>query len=186
MAHHDHQPTSDMIPVSALALDEFETGLLAIMRHFMTAFSRPETQAWQTAFAIATERWGIARGPQVAQGLLAVISSMRHARSSDFRYSNPLCAGCREHATDEEAAFCMMIQSMRRDRADQARGPVLALTEGIMDPVLIQSALAFAARFPATAPQSAEQDIADLAMPERPRNIRPSARNARSHLRLIH
>ncbi|NPD15715.1 hypothetical protein HOY34_10925 [Xinfangfangia sp. D13-10-4-6] len=185
----DHIASADAVALSTLGLDVFETGLLAVTRHFMTAFARPESQAWQNAYAIAAERWGQARGPQIAHGLLAVIQALRQARQEDFHYANPLCISCREQATPEEAAFCLMLHAMRRDRADLARTPVLEVTGGRMDPMLIQVALSFCARFPAAeerhdiAPgcQSGRQD--DL--PQRP-SLRPTHRPGGRHLRLVH
>ncbi|MGA0539529.1 hypothetical protein [Neotabrizicola sp. VNH66] len=172
---HDHRPSEDACPLEMLDLDPFETGLLSVLRHLLTAFSRPETQAWQTGFSIATERWGIARGPQIAQCLLSVVQALRQARQSDFRFANPLCPDCRTWATGEEAAFCRMLQAMRRDRPDLARPAVMDLAEGVMDPVLIQAGLAFAARFPA--------EGGDLRpMPAAEPHPRPTAR----HLRLVH
>lgn len=183
---HDHLPTPDAIPVASLGLDDFETGLLAVMRHFLTAFARPESQAWQSAYAGAAERWGAARGPQVAHGLLAVIQTVRQVRREDFHYANPMCQSCREQATAEEAAFCLMIHAMRRDRADLARGAVLDLTGGRMDPMLIQVALAFAARFPAAAGASSAS-VPDAA--PAPARVSPAIRIDRPagrHLRLVH
>jgi hypothetical protein len=146
---HDHLPAADAVPVSTLGLDPFETGLLAVLRHFLTAFARPETHGWLTAFRLASERWGEVEGPKVAMGLLSVLQAMRGARRGDFDFANPLCVTCREQATMTEAAFLQMLQAMRRDRADLARDAVLILTEGTMHPSMIQAALAFAARHPA-------------------------------------
>lgn len=174
----DHLPSPDAIPVELLGLDEFETGLLSILRHFLTAFTRPETQAWQTAHAVAAERWGEARGPQIAQGLLAVLHAVRGSRRADFHYANPLCVTCRAYATAEEGALMQMLQAMRRDRSDLARVAVLQLTEGTMDPVLIQSGLAFSNRYPADA---ADMDALP-ALVEKPTHM-PAARR---HLRLVH
>ena len=137
---HDHLPSADAVPVETLGLDDFETGLLAVLRHFLTAFAHPESQAWQTAFRVAGERWGEARGPQIAMGLLQVLHSMRGARRASFAFANPLCVTCRTQATGTEAAFLHMLQAMRRDRTDLARNAVLILTEGTMDAGLIQSA----------------------------------------------
>ncbi len=172
-----HMPSDDAIPVDSLGIDAFEIGLLSILRHFMTAFARPESQAWQSAFSIAAERWGGTRGPKIAQGLLAVIQVLRQARRTDFHYANPLCLQCREMATGEEAALCLMLHAMRRDRPDLARGAVMDLTDGVMDASLIQSALAFCARFPAEPePVHAPARRAEPVLP------RPTGR----HLRLVH
>ncbi|MFE3837107.1 hypothetical protein [Pseudogemmobacter sonorensis] len=196
-----HMPSDDAVPVASLGLDDFETGLLAVLRHFMTAFARPETQAWQSAFALATELWGGARGPQVAQGLLTVVQVLRQARRADFHYANPLCPECSAMATGEEAALCLMLHAMRRDRADLARGAVMELTDGRIEPGLLQSALAFCARFPAEsrmpeshvsgAMPSPGLDPAhrpacpDTAGPDLPRP-NSAAHPSRRHLRLIH
>lgn len=173
----EHRPSEDATPVAALGLDAFETGLLAIMRHVLTAFARPETQAWQTAFAIASERWGETRGPQVVLSLLSVINALRQARTDDFRYADPLCPTCRTFVTSDEAAMMLLIQAMRRDDTSTARGAVFTLAEGVMDPVLIQSGLAFAARWPATdaLPPRAATHRAPEPPADRPR-----------HLRLVH
>ncbi|WP_198672292.1 hypothetical protein [Pseudogemmobacter bohemicus] len=192
----DHLASADAMPLATLGLDAFETGLLAVTRHFMTAFARPESQAWQGAYSIAAERWGQARGPQIAHGLLAVIQALRQAREADFHYANPLCISCRDQVTPEEAAFCLMLHAMRRDRADLARGPVLEVTGGRMDPMLIQVALSFAARFPAadaekTAAAKAAARAESLAsIPASAASQRPSQqpthRPAARHLRLVH
>ncbi len=176
MSHsHDHSPSDDAMPLALLGLDGFETGLLAVLRHFLTAFTRPETQAWQTAFAIAAERWGEAKGPQVAAGGLALLQVLRRARRRAFNYANPMCTGCREQVTGDEARLMRMVQAMRRDRADLARPEVLALTEGTMDPALIRTGLSFAALHPAE-----DADFDPLSMAERPDPRR------RAHLRLVH
>jgi hypothetical protein len=170
-------PDPDAIPLETLGLDAFETGLLAVLRHLLTAYSRPESQAWQTAFEIAAQRWGLARGPQVAMGLLPVLQALRSARRADFEFANPLCRTCRHFATDTEAAFLRMVQAMRHDRPDLARPAVLELAEGRMDPVLIQAGLAFAARFPAEP---------GTCLPLPADNDRPDPRHDRRHLRLVH
>ncbi|GAB1363208.1 hypothetical protein MASR1M32_24440 [Rhodobacter sp.] len=149
---HDHTPSVDSTPLALLGLDTFETGLLAVMRHFLTAFTRPETQGWQTAFGLASERWGEATGPQIAAGGLGLLQTLRRTRRREFMYANPLCPGCRMQVTGDEAHLMRMIRAMRRDRTDLARAEVLALTGGTMDPALIRAGLAFAARHPARRP----------------------------------
>ncbi|WP_333815136.1 hypothetical protein [Tabrizicola sp.] len=171
---YDHLPSADAVPVETLGLDEFETGLLAVLRHFLTAYARPETQDWQMAFRVAGERWGEARGPQIAMGLLSVLQSLRGARRGDFGFANPLCTTCRAYATGTEVAFLQMLQAMRRDRTDLAREAVLTISEGTMEPGLIQAALAFASRHPA------EVDAFAFAGDD------PFPRPKQRHLRLVH
>ena len=73
-------PPGNGMKVSDTGLDGFEIGLLAILRHFCTSFCTPHSQAWMTAYGIATERWGVSNGPKAAQSLLAVAEAMRRAR----------------------------------------------------------------------------------------------------------
>ena len=183
---HDHTPSDDAMPLALLGLDAFETGLLAVMRHFLTAFTRPETQGWQTAFGLASERWGEVLGPQIAAGGLGLLQTLRRARRREFIYANPLCMGCREQVTGDEAQLMRMIQAMRRDRTDLARPEVLALTAGTMDPALIRSGLAFAARHPAE-----DADPGPLTLARQRRAARPITHEAPTprrgtHLRLVH
>lgn len=171
---HDHPPAAAAVPVGTLGLDPFETGHLAVLRHFLTAFARPETHGWLTAFRLASERWGTGQGPQIAMGLLSVLQAARGARRGDFDFADPLCVTCRDHATLTEAACLRLLQAMRRDRADLARDAVLILTGGKMDPGLIQAALAFAAQHPAEADPSDRPGAGQV----------PSA--GHRHLRLVH
>jgi hypothetical protein len=171
----DHMPSPDAVLVETLGLDAFETGLLPVLRHFLTAFARPESQAWQTAFAVAAQRWDATRGPQIAMGLLPVLQALRSARRKDFLFANPLCIECRTKVTGTEAAFLRMLQAMRRDRADLARAAVMDLAEGRMDPGLIQAGLAFAARHPAQDTPLPEAELRQTHVPA-----------VRGHLRLVH
>lgn len=52
----EHLPSDDAVPLASLGLDGFETGVLAVVRHFLNSFTRPETQGWRSAYAIAVER----------------------------------------------------------------------------------------------------------------------------------
>src|SRR5690606_10456796 len=102
----DHTSPLEAIPVESLGIDRFEAGLLSVLRHFMTSFAKPESQAWQHAHAVACERWGVVRGPQIAHALLAVIQTLRQERRREFRFTGPLCLECRKLCTKDEAAFC--------------------------------------------------------------------------------
>ncbi len=129
--------------------DEFERGLLIVLRHLMTSYARPESQAWELAFGIAVERWGVADGPRIAQGVLAVVQALRRCRTARFRHADPLDAEARLRLTPDEENFIHMLHAMRRDRTAEARQRVALLTGGQMDPAMIRSALSLAARFPA-------------------------------------
>lgn len=172
----EHLPSDDAVPLASLGLDGFETGVLAVVRHFLNSFTRPETQGWRSAYAIAVERWGEAKGLPVAQGALGLLDAVRQARRASFRFANPLCVTCRGLVTGEEAALMEMLHAMRRDRADLARPAAARLGEGRLDPALLVVALAFAARHPA-APGDA---VAFAAGPDQ------QVPAGRGHLRLVH
>ncbi len=151
----DHLPGADAVPVASLGLDVFETGLLAVMRHFMQSFAQPQGQGWQHALAIAAERWGPEEGPCAAFALLRVVQEMRRARVAEFGFANPLCPACRDHATPEEAALVMMLHHMRRNRTGPARLRLAEVTGGLADARLVEAGLMLAARFPAQTPRPA-------------------------------
>ncbi len=136
--------------VDGLGLDATEQGLLVVVRHFLTSFAKPETQAWIMAFGIASERWGQSDGARMAQGLLAVLQAALQARQGrSFQFSDPLCEGCRHKATADEAALLTMLHHMRRDHTGAARLALADLTLGQMDAGLIRAGLSLAALFPA-------------------------------------
>jgi len=172
----EHLPSDDAVPLATLGLDPFETGVLAVIRHFLNTFTRPETQGWRSAYAIAAERWGEAEGLPIAPRALTVLDAVRQARRASFRFANPLCVTCRDLVTGEEAALMQMLHAMRRNRADLASSAALRLGEGRMDPALLVVALAFAARHPAAPGDT----VVFAAGQER------QAPSARGHLRLVH
>ena len=148
--------------VESLGLDATEQGLLAVVRHFLTSFAQPETQAWIMAYGTATERWGHSDGARLAQGVLAVLQAALRAREGQgLRFGDPLCPGCRGKATPDEAALMTMLHHMRRDETGQARIALADLTQGRMDAGLIRAGLSLAALFPAEGPaQSAAMPAA--------------------------
>ena len=122
--------------------------MLVVLRHFLTSFAKPETQAWIMAFGIAGERWGVSDGARMAQGLLAVVQAVAGSRHLPIRFSDPLCPRCRELVTPDEAAMLMMLHHMRRDDTAAARLALADLTDGRMDVAVIRAALSLAGRFP--------------------------------------
>ncbi|NUB44328.1 hypothetical protein GEU84_008035 [Fertoebacter nigrum] len=139
------------MPLEQAGLDGFETGLLALLRHFCASFATPETQGWVLAFRIAVERWGPRDGPATGQALLAVAQAMRLTRRSVFVFSNPLCPGCRAVITPNERHMMRMIHAARRGRAGEARAEAMLLCEGQDTTHLLQAVEALAALFPPSA-----------------------------------
>ncbi|HBU15067.1 MAG: hypothetical protein A2092_17620 [Rhodobacteraceae bacterium GWE1_64_9] len=139
------------IPLEALGFDAFETALVPVLRHFLTALASPDSQGWRLAYGIAAERWGPGDGPQIAHRLFGMVEAMQACRPTRFRFGNPLCAQCRGLLTPDEVAFVTLLHHMRRDRTDAARPALADLSGGVMDVALIRAGLSFAARFPAMA-----------------------------------
>lgn len=138
--------------IDSLRLDEFETGLLPVLRHFLDSHTCPESQAWRHAYTIAAERWGDAVGLAAAHALQNVVSALLACRSGGIAYSDPLCLDSRELVTAEEAAFLRMLHHMRRDQTALARNAVEELTGGLIDPHVVRAGLSLAHRFSCGAP----------------------------------
>jgi len=146
-------PELAQAPLVAFGFDPFETRLVSIMRHFVTAANAPGSQAWHRAFIIAAENWGEAHGLAVAHTLWPVVREVLELRSGDFTSNDPLDLDTRDLLSADEAQFIAMLHHMRRDDTAKARDAVEALTHGQMDPDLIRAGLSFADRFPSGARQ---------------------------------
>lgn len=133
--------------VSALGLDSFEQGLLPVLRQFLLACEDPRSQAWQSAYTIAAERWGEPAGLAAAQLLMKLLRAVLDCREGRFRFIDPLDLEAREGATPDEAALLRMLHHMRRDDTPPAREAVADVTLGQMDPHVIRAGLALAHRF---------------------------------------
>lgn len=138
---------SNLTPIHTKGFDEFELGLLVLLRHFSKCYKEPEQHGWQNAFVIASERWGELIGLRVAYSLMRVIQSIRRCRPAGVHVLDPLCIETREYLTPDEAAFIGMIHHMRRDETPQAREQVQVLGYGRNDPAIIHAGLSFANRF---------------------------------------
>jgi hypothetical protein len=136
-------------PLEDFGFDALEAGLLPVFRHFMKSFENPEAQAWQSAYLVASEKWGETLGLGLAQSLLKVIKYLRLHRRNGVCFHDPLCLEARKMVTPDEAALISMLHHMRRDQTSDARIAVEELTLGTLDPDIIRSGLSFAHRFPA-------------------------------------
>jgi len=128
--------------------DSFEIGLLSCLRHFLTSLSDPESQAWQTAYLTAAERWGETIGFGAAQAILKVVRATLDIRTAGLIFNDPLEIDARDYVTEDEYMLIAMLHHMRRDNTTKARTAVDALTHGRMDPYVIRAGLSLARRFP--------------------------------------
>jgi hypothetical protein len=140
---------ADRIALSFCDLDEFEEGLLPVLRHFMMSLAEPERQTWQFAYKIAAERWGETLGLPVANALFKLIQFTSKARRVKFNAIDPLAIEDRRFVTRDERAFLRMLHHMRRDETGRARDALADVTGCTMDPDVIRAGLSFADRFPA-------------------------------------
>ncbi|MEP4039159.1 hypothetical protein [Pseudophaeobacter sp.] len=148
---HQSRPAekADRMPLAFCDLDEFEEGLLPVLRHFLQSLAQPESQSWQFAFRVAAERWGESLGLPVAQSLFKLVQFTTKARRVGFDSIDPLSLEDREYVTRDEQAFLQMLHHMRRDETPRAREAVANVTGCTMDPDVIRAGLSFADRFPA-------------------------------------
>jgi hypothetical protein len=128
--------------------DGFERGLLPVMRHFILSLTQPETQAWQHAFSVATERWGRDQGLVLAHLVFKIIKATLHTRPLGLAFNDPLCVETRSELTCDERALLRMLHHMRRDETPAARDALNELTGGYPDAHLIQAGLTLASQFP--------------------------------------
>ena len=135
--------------VDSCHYDAFEMGLLPVIRHMLTTYRSPETQAWVRAQTVAVERWGETVGLALCQRMQGVIRMLWECRKSDLSFMDPLDLDQRALLSDDEEALMDMLHHMRRDQTPKARDAVERLTGGMMDPHLIREGLKLAARFPA-------------------------------------
>lgn len=135
--------------LAAHGFDDFEAGLLPVLRQFLLSYETPESQAWQRAYMVAAERWGEAIGLPAAQALMKLLRAVLDSRDGQFSFTDPFDLDLRGTVTLDEAALLRMLHHMRRDQTAGAREAVADVTGGQMDPHVIRAGLAFAHRFSA-------------------------------------
>lgn len=147
----------DLRHVNDLGYDEFEMGVLRVARYFIDGFQNPHNHAWQQAHSIAVERWGEAIGLPVAQSVLKILQALLRCRPEGVSFNDPFDPQSRNFASDDEFWLLGMLHNMRRDQTPAAREAVEVLTQGRMDPDVVRTGLAFAARFSCGAPAKPAQ-----------------------------
>ncbi|WP_299423328.1 hypothetical protein [uncultured Shimia sp.] len=135
--------------LETLGCDDFEIGLLPVLRHLCVSAQSADPKSWSRAFDIAVERYGEAIGLPAAHGLHKIVLSVFACRAGGLEVKDPLDTEARKDITDDEVQMLSMVHHMRRDNSAAARSAVAFVTRGRMDPVLIRAGLTFANRFPA-------------------------------------
>ncbi|MFY0659291.1 MAG: hypothetical protein JXR15_02275 [Shimia sp.] len=134
--------------LETVGCDDFEIGLLPVLRHLCVSGQSADPKSWAHAFDIAAERYGEAIGLPAAHGLHKVVLALFACREGGPDIKDPLCPEAKRDITDDEVQFLSMVHHMRRDNSAAARSAVAFVTRGRMDPVLIRNGLTFANRFP--------------------------------------
>ncbi|MEM6385489.1 MAG: hypothetical protein AAF718_04545 [Pseudomonadota bacterium] len=146
---HATCPTDELHPIDGLGLDEFERGILKVLRQFLVAHQAPETQAWHRGFLIAVERWGEPLGLAAAHASSKFLKALLRGRGDLLTFNDPLSTLARDFATDHEALMMIALHALRRDQTSTARDAISELTNGRLDPEAVHAGLAFASRFSA-------------------------------------
>ncbi|WP_245540930.1 hypothetical protein [Octadecabacter antarcticus] len=127
-------------------LDAVSKALLPVVRHFLNAFLRPDTQGWRYAFAAASGTWGEARGLSIAHDTQKFLETILRSRPVPLTYCDPLDIDVSEHLTADEVDVLSLIAAMRADRTPQAREILASLTGGHIPPRIVEQGLSLAAR----------------------------------------
>lgn len=147
-AHRDLASTYDLAEVG---LDDFETGLLKVLRHFCVSFAEPQSQGWIAGYGTATDLWGISAGPKAAQAVFLVLDAMQRRRVSVFQYNNPACVVCSKRMTGNERHMMQMLHNMRVGKIAKARIDAMLLVEGGDTNTVLVAAYNLANLFPVEA-----------------------------------
>ncbi|SMP02282.1 hypothetical protein [Shimia sagamensis] len=144
-----HPPHRCRDVLETIGCDDFEIGLLPVLRHLCVSAQKGDPKSWSRAFDIAVERYGETTGLPAAHGLYKIVLSVFACRAGGLEVKDPLDTHARKDITDDEVQTLSMVHHMRRDNSAAARSAVAFVTRGRMDPVLIRAGLTFANRFPA-------------------------------------
>lgn len=128
-------------PDAPPSLSPVDRAVLPVMRHFLDAFSEPETFAWRTGYSIAIQRWGEARGLAIANAVQVFLVSVLSKRPVPLQYNDPLDVEARQTLTQDEADLLVLLEQLRQDSARPARETIAKLTGGHVRASIVQAGL---------------------------------------------
>lgn len=135
--------------LETVGCDDFEIGLLPVLRHLCVSTESADPKSWARAFDIAVERFGETIGLPATHGLNKIVLALFACHAGGPEVKDPLCPKAKRDITDDEVQLLSMIHHMRRDNSAAARSAVAFVARGRLDPLLIRTGLTFANRFPA-------------------------------------
>jgi len=92
--------------------------------------AEPYVQSWTSGFSVGHYHLERTDGAEIALDILEAIQSMRHARVSCFRFSNPRCTGCAGILGEHERLLMQSFRAVRRGKTGEARTHAMLLCEG--------------------------------------------------------
>ncbi len=104
--------------------------MLTVLRYFLQSFTYPTSQAWMSAFEVASRHFPPQEAANLALAGLDMVQAMRVARRAGFRFSNPDCPGCRQVMSGDERQLLGALAASRRGQRSRAHTHALILCEG--------------------------------------------------------
>ncbi|MEM8794609.1 MAG: hypothetical protein AAGE61_03495 [Pseudomonadota bacterium] len=142
------EPLPGRLFVDDLGLDDVDKNVLTAMRFFCTSYTHPPSQAWEVAFDETVRAFGHASGPVIAYSIINLLRTLKHARTTVFKFTNPTCPCCREEITDMEMRAIKTIQALRHGDPMAAQTQAMMLCEGVAGQSLIEACTALVVLLP--------------------------------------
>jgi hypothetical protein len=133
------------IKLVSLNLSYEMIGILDVMRALFSGWSDHANRQVPPASDVAEVWFGRGTGLGVAEQVISLVSAMRSARRSVFRFSNPMCPVCREFVTPHELALLNVITHASAGRKADSRADAIVVCEGFDERVVVEAAQSLAA-----------------------------------------
>lgn len=142
--HTGHGPSRpgkpDEVHLETLAPDFFARLTLALLRWHFQTFAAPDSQGWLTALRCASAHVGPRAAGPLCYDLVALVQTLRSARTSAFAFNPEGCACCRVWLTPEERRLMELMDALRSGQTGRARALVQMLCDGAPSDDLIAAA----------------------------------------------
>lgn len=119
-------------------------GVLDVMRALFSGWSGHANRQVPPASDVAEVWFGRGTGLDVARLVISLVSAMRSARRSVFRFSNPLCPVCRELVTPHELSLLGVIIHASAGRKADSRADAMVVCEGFDERGVVEAAQSLA------------------------------------------
>ena len=128
---HDHSHTEEnKSRLADAGFDPVEQIVLHMARRYFLSYTDKARPHWETAMDYSVASFGPALGPGIAYHVMDVLRTMREARKTVFRFTNPCCKACAARLTDCERLLVGTISAARRGDRIRAQMDALIVCEG--------------------------------------------------------